>query len=145
MISKRCTLNICIPFYLFILISLINYVYNHELNTFTLSNEKIVIVSDKGIHFYTDKIFEEKEKRIAFNSLNFLENKEDKINFVQFSQKDEDYIMISVINIIYFFDKDGNFINYIYLKDFIKDFNYSLIPYKKEDGFLHYIICYRKK
>ena len=145
MASKRFILNIYFPIYLLILISLLNYINSHNPNVFTLSNDKIVIVSEEGIHFYTAKMIEEEEKRIIFKSIILSENKEDKITFNQFSKIDEEYVIISVINKIYFFDKEGNLINYTYLSDSLKDFDYSLIPYKKENNFLHYIIFYPSK
>ena len=53
--------------------------------------------------------------------------------------------MIAVHNIIFFFDGDGNIINFVYLSNELKDLNYTLIPYKLENNFLYYIIVYPKK
>ena len=128
--------------YILIFISILIYINNQDPHIFTLSNEKIVMVKNDGIYFFTSKMIEENEKRIIFQ--NIIENP-DKINLVQFSSRDDEYIIISVIYIIYFFDKDGNIITYSYLSDSMKDYNYTIIPYKKENNFLHYIITYPEK
>ena len=59
---------------------------------------------------------------------------------VQFSEEDGEYIMILAMNIIYFFDQNGNFLDNADLSEYINADYYSLVPYKRDDNYLHYII-----
>ena len=128
-----------------ILFSLIFSIYcfkDKKNKIFTLSNDKIVLISKTHIHFFSYQMEEEKTKRILLEKPFLKESDFEKIELAQFSEKDEEYIVILVKNIIYFFDKDGNKINFSYLSDSIKELNYKLIPYKKENNYLHYLITY---
>ena len=126
-----------------IILSLFFNVNNGNKKIFTLFNEKIVILTRDGIHFYSSKMDEEEKKKVIFD--NSIEIDQEKIEITQFSEKDELFIMILVINILYCFNKDGILINYAYLSDSINNFNYTLLPYKKENNYLHYIITYPSK
>ena len=142
MISKRIKPKTTMPMYIFIFISLLAFINNQDPQIFTLYNEKIVMVTNDGIFFYSSKMVEEIDKRIIFENAFISDEIQDKISLVQFSSKDDEYFMISILNIIYFFDKDGNIITYSYLSDSMKDTNYTVISYKKENNYLHYIITY---
>ena len=95
------------------------------------------------VRFFTSKMNEEESKRILFdNLLPYEVFEKDKIIFEQFSKKEGGYFMLAVTNIIYFFVCVGYIINFVYLGDELKSFNYTLIPYKQENNFLYYIITY---
>ena len=142
MISKRIKPKTTLLMYILIFISLFVYMNNQDPHIFTLSNEKIVMVANDGIYFFSSKMVEEIDKRIIFENILISDEIQDKISLVQFPSKDDEYFMISILNIIYFFDKDGNIITYSYLSDSMKDTNYTVIYYKKENNYLHYIITY---
>ena len=65
-----------------------------------------------------------------------------KTTISQFSEDYGGYLMILVNDIMYYFNNDGTLINSIDLSDSINSKYYTLIPYKVENGFLHYIISY---
>ena len=113
--------------YILIFISLFVYMNNQDPHIFTLSNEKIGMVANDGIYFFSSKMVEEIDKRIIFENILISDEIQDKISLVQFPSKDDEYFMISILNIIYFFDKDGNIITYSYLSDSMKDTNYTVI------------------
>ena len=122
-----------------------NCLNNQDYKIFNLFNEKIVVVSQMKIHFFNYQMDEDKTKRLVLEKPLFLENGMEKIELSQFSDQDGEYIMILINSIIYFFDKDGNRISYSYLSDSLKEYNYNLIPYKKENNYLHYLITYPAK
>ncbi len=130
-------------FYSIIILSLFIYINNENEKIFTLFNEKLILVANDGIHFFTSKMEEEEEKKIIFDNLVSSEINNEKIEIVQFSEKDQSFIMILLFNIIYFFNNDGILINYVYLSNSENNFNYTLFPYKKEKNYLHYIIIYQ--
>ena len=134
-----------LPIYIILFISLLVHINNQDPHIFTLSNEKIVMIKNDGIYFFTSKMIEEIDRRIIFENIVLSDENQDKINLVQFSLKDDEYFMISIINTIFFFDKNGNIIAYSYLSDSMNDINYTVIPYKKENNYLHYIITYPEK
>ena len=122
-----------------------NCLNNQNYKIFTLINEKIVVISQMRIHFFNYQMDEDKTKRLVLEKPLFLESGMEKIELSQFSDQDGEYIMILINSIIYFFDKDGNRISYSYLSDSLKEYNYNLIPYKKENNYLHYLITYPAK
>ena len=131
-------------FFIFILLPFIFCIEGHMI-IFTLSNGKIIVVSKDSIHFFTSEIIEEKSKILKLDKKLSSKVIEEKIEITQFSQEDEEYIMILIMNKIYFFDRNGNKINYLYLSDELQKFNYSLIAYKKEYNYLLYIITSTSK
>ena len=131
--------------YVILLLSIIINVYNHNLNIFTLSNDKIAMITKDGISFYTDKMIEEVNINIIFENQIPSDIEQEKITLAQFSEKDEEYIMILILNKIYFFEKDGSKINSIDITSSSPIYfspKYTLIPYKKQNNFLHYIIIH---
>ena len=132
--------------YLFLLISIIINAYNlnQRHHIFTLSNDKIVLIGIDGIYFYTSKM-EEINKIMYFDNQISSYIEPDKISIEQFSEMDKEYIMISIINRIYFFDKDCVYINSIVISisSSDNDIRYNLIPYKKYKNYLLYNIAYK--
>ena len=63
----------------------------------------------------------------------------------QFSEENDGYILILINNKIYIFDSEGINIYSESLSDYINGDYYCLIPYKKENNYLHYIISYISK
>ena len=109
----------------------------------TLLNQNILLVINDGIHFFDSNLENEDiTKKINFNSKIEQENDFQKTSIAQFSSEDGGYIMVLALNKIYFFSSEGNFINNIDLSYYINANYYSLVPYKKENNFLHYIISH---
>jgi len=105
-------------------------------------NKEILIIDSKGIHFYNyDLTTEVISKKIA------LENKIEieKICIKQFLKEYGEYIIILMLDILYFFESDGTKINSIYIPEILNADCYSLVPYKKENSYLYYIIAYTIK
>ena len=138
-------LNIIKRIYLLIIISV--FIIGKKLcqcqNIVTLSYDKIAISTKDGIYFYNSETIKEKEKKL--NIKNKIITEISPSNIVQFSEKDEEYIIILYSNIIHFYNNEGSLISYKYLPDTIKGINFSLIPYKKENNYLHYLIIYQSK
>ena len=112
---------------------------------FILHNHIIVIVLNDGIHFYnSDLTIEDNSKKILFpQNICLFEN--EKILIKQFPKEDGGYLMILVLDKIYFFKPDGSIMNSIYIPDISNSDNYCLTPYKKKNNDLYYIIAYNKK
>ena len=109
---------------------------------FILLNKNIIIIDSKGIYFYKCDLTTE----IISNIITF-ENKikNEKIFIKQYSNEYGEYILILVLDILYFFESDGTKINSIYLKEISNADCYCLVPYKKENSYLYYIIAYTVK
>ena len=145
---KLFSLNSFITFLLFISffiqtnqkpLSKIDYFYS-----FKLIDGKIVAVSQNGIHFYEkDFKIENRNKRIPFKRLNVDTNKT--IAITQYSENDDGYLLILISNILYIFDKNENKIISITLNYKINGSNYSLIPNKKNNNILYFLISYIDK
>ena len=106
-----------------------NCLNNQDYKIFNLFNEKIVVVSQMKIHFFNYQMDEDKTKRLVLEKPLFLESGMEKIELSQFSDQDGEYIMILINSIIYFFDKDGNRINYSYLSESLKEYNFIIKKY----------------
>ena len=107
----------------------------------TLLNQKNVLVTNDGIHFYDSNLEnEEIEKYVSL----YIPSEQDnyKTAMTQLSVEDNGYIIILVMNIIYFFEADGNFIISSDISNLINGEYYCLTPYKKENNYLNYIISY---
>jgi len=112
---------------------------------FILPNHIIIIVSNDGIHFYnSDLTIEDESKKILFPQ-NFCLIKQEKILIKQFPKEYGGYLMILVLDKIYFFKPDGSKINSIYMPDIPNSDNYCLTPYKRQNNNLYYIIAYNIK
>ena len=112
-------------------------------NTLTLFNGDNVLLASDGIYFYNQTFSQEyTSKRININGdkqiLNLVNYA--KSVLTQFSEEDGGYIMILAMNIIYFFESDGSLLDSTDLSVYINADYYSLIPYKKSDNCLHYIL-----
>ena len=107
----------------------------------TLLNQKIVLVLNNGIHFYDSNLDNEEEGK--FIPLNITKEEDNyKATLAQFSYEDDGYILILVMDILYFFKADGTFITSSDVSDFINNEYYCLVSYKKENNYLNYIISY---
>ena len=124
-------------------IILANIIYPYLL---TLINKNIIMLASDGIHFYDSTLkSEDSSKKITFDEDSQILKKEDfsKTAMVQFPAEHGGYIMILVIDTIYFFDSEGMHIDSKNLSEYINSEYYYLIPYKKENNNLHYIISFK--
>ena len=105
-------------------------------------NKDIIIIDSKGISFYNCEL----TTKVSFKNVVF-ENKieNEKICIKQYSKEFGAYIIILVFDILYFFESDGTKINSIYMPDISNADCYCLIPYKKENNYLYYLISYTVK
>jgi hypothetical protein len=62
----------------------------------------------------------------------------------QFTPENGGYILIIVKDILYILEEDGNQIHSLPITDYFTSSNYYIIPYKKEEDHLHYIISYKE-
>ena len=110
----------------------------------TLLNQNIAMAADDGIYFFNAGLTEDTTKKITFNDGQKINNEDEyaKTTMVQFSEKDGGYIMILVKDILYIFDADGNKITSFDFSSSINAKHYCLIPYKKNNNYLHYVLTY---
>ena len=133
--------------YIFIYLSLFTFSNNKNEETLfpsilTLLNQHLVLVTNNGIHFYDSKL--EKEEKDKFISLKISSTDDNyKTAMIQFSYEDGGYIIILVMNKIYFFNNNGTYISSANLSNLINGQYYSITPYKKQKNNLHYIISYK--
>ena len=120
-----------------------NYTFYYP-NSLTLNNGGNVLLANDGIHFFDSSFtIEDSDKKYIFsNDSHKISSKEDysKSEMVQFSEEDGEYIMILAMNIIYFFEQNGNLLDKADLSEYINADYYSLVPFKRDDNYLHYII-----
>ena len=110
-------------------------------STLTLLSQKVVLVANDGIHFYDQNLDNEEEGK--FIPLNITTEQDNiKTTLTQFSSENDGYILILVMDIIYFFKADGTFIISSDISNLINNEYYCLVPYKKESNYLNYIISY---
>ena len=131
---------------LFVFISLLSFSKSDEQkllfpSILTLLNQKLVLVVNNGIHFYNEGLTEEDTSKYIPLT---IPSKEDnyKTAMAQFSVEDQGYILILVMNTMYFFEQDGTIITSSDLSSLINGSYYCLTPYKKDGNDLHYIISY---
>jgi len=134
--------------FIFIFISLLIFSKNENEekklypSILTLLSQKLVLILNDGIHFYDSTLTnEETDKYIALN----IPSKEDnyKTAMAQFSSENDGYILILVMNKIYFFKPDGTYITSDDISGLIDGEFYCITPYKKENNNLNYIISYK--
>ena len=114
-------------------------------NIFITSDDKIIIVTRDEIHLFRNDMFEIKNTKINFNNHKKGNDKNTNILIEQFFEKDGEYIIIVVINRILIFKEDGTLINSQYLHDSINENEYSLIPYKRSNNYLHFLLSFTPK
>ena len=114
-------------------------------NIFITSDDKIIIVMRDEIHLFRNDMFEIKNTKINFNNQKKGNDKNTNILIEQFFEKDSEYIIILVINRILIFKEDGTLINSQYLHDSINENEYSLIPYKRSNNYLHFLLSFKPK
>ena len=123
-----------------ITVRLLSYKYPTLL---TLENNELILVSEKGIHFYDSKLEnEDNDKVISFDSV-ISEEENKKTTMAQFTPENGGYILIIAKDILYILKDDGSQIHSLSITDYFTSTNYYIIPYKKEGDFLHYIISYK--
>ena len=113
---------------------------NYPLSLSLLDNSNAVVAED-GIHFYDNKFEEEYiDKKISFT----IDNKNDleTVAMAQFPQEDGGYILILFKNIIYIFDNNKNYLKNENLEGTLNGKHYCIIPYKKTNTNLIFIISY---
>jgi hypothetical protein len=108
--------------------------------TFALSDKTNILICNNGIHFFNENFtFEDSEKKIEilieYNDL-------DKITMTQFSSEDGGYILVTVQNILYIFDNNKELKKNYNLTEEINSDQYQIIPYKKDNNILNFIISY---
>ena len=109
----------------------------------TLENNELILVNEKGIHFFDSKLENEYDKAILFDSdLTDGENK--KTTMAQFTHENGGYILIIAKDILYIIKEDGSLIHSLSITDYFTSTNYYIIPYKNEEDHLHYIISYKE-
>lgn len=112
----------------------------------TLLNKENILVINNGIHFFDEALSEEySTKYIPFETVIDKNDKDNfgKINIVQFSEEDGKYILVLAYDKMYFITYEYDLLTSIDLSSNFEHLNskyYSLIPYKKADNSLHYII-----
>ena len=110
----------------------------------TLLSQKIVQVTNDGIHFFDSEYSNEKTDK--FISLNIpTVNDNYKTALAQFSENDDGYILILVMNVLYIFYPDGTRITSYNISNIINGDYYCITPYKKESNKLYYFISYVDK
>ena len=111
----------------------------------TLLNGNNVLIDSLGIHFFnSDLSIEDDSKKIIFGEQILTSENYCKTVISQFSLNDGGYIMILIMNKIYFFQSDGTLLTStpIDLSSIINSAYYNLTPYKKDGNYLYYIISY---
>ena len=112
--------------------------------TLRLLNGNILLVINKGIYFLDSNLEVDSSKTITFGTVIQSESDFNKISFAQFSAADGAYIMVLIINQIYFFSEDGELIgDKKDLSQYLNSDVYSLVPYKRESNYLHYLISFK--
>ena len=106
-----------------------------------LLNGKHAIVAKDGIHFYNKEFNEEITKKVDFN-FSISSDNMGQIRMAQFSEDNGEFILILINNVLYIFDGNENELISIKLGHRIKPINYSLIPNKKSNNHLYFIISY---
>lgn len=109
----------------------------------TLLNRNLIMVASDGIHYInSDDLTEDITKKIEFENIINDSDEYEKTTMAQFSENDGGYIIIIVKNKIYFFKYEGTKIIDLDLPDSIDAKHYCIIPYKRENNYLYYIISY---
>ena len=121
-----------------------NLIYS---SIFVLLDKTIVDVAKDGIHFFNDQLnIEDNSHFVNFTDPLGGVNDLYKISIAQFSgQYDDEYLLILCRRIIYIFDKQHNLTSNFSLDETIPDYSNIvkyIIPYKKLNESLHYLIRY---
>ena len=111
--------------------------------TKTLLNGNNILITSDGIHFF-DSTFSEEDntKKIVIEGQTLDKENYNKLSISQFSSDNDGYILILAYNRIYFLNSDGTLIISYDLSEYIDGVSYCLLPYKKDNTYLYYIITY---
>ena len=107
----------------------------------TLLNQNLILVASDGIYYINKNELVNNKISNFTNPINTDELNE-KTTMVQFSSEYDEYIIILAEHSLYFFEKDGTKIGKNDLPDSIDASHFCIIPYKKEENFLYYLIAY---
>ena len=110
----------------------------------TLENNELILVNEKGIHFFDSKLENEYDKAILFDSEISTPEENKKTTMAQFTHENGGYILIIAKDILYILKEDGSLIHSLPITDYFTSTNYYIIPYKNEEDHLHYIISYKE-
>ena len=114
-------------------------------NILITSDDRIIITTREEAHFFRNDMCEIKNTKIIFNNKKRIHNKNNNILIEQFLKQDGEYIIILVINKILIFKEDGTLVYSQYLYDSINKEEYSLIPYKRENNYLFFLLSFTPK
>ena len=138
--------NFSLSIFIFLFAFLFNFSSQHTRislkfpNSLVLLDSSLAIVSNNGIHFYDNEfLIEESTKSIPFN---VEENNLESLFMAQFSSEDDGYIIIFINKIIYIFDAQKNLLTSKNLNETISGSHYCIVPYKKDNNVLKFIISY---
>lgn len=110
-------------------------------STLTLLSQCLIMVANDGIYYFNSDLKLDESKKISFINPIVSKEENEKTTMVQFSENNGGYIMIIVKEILYILNYNGSQINYLNLSDYSIDAkHYSLIPYKRVDNFLYYLL-----
>ncbi len=120
-------------------------------SSFILNNENIFLVSSSDFIIY-DQEFQE-IKKIPILPLDYQikqKSENEKVNLVQFSNEEGNYILVILKNVLYCFSQDGDLLLNIDLKDDLEliqenekeIIHYDLLTYKKEGEELHFLLTF---
>ena len=108
----------------------------------TLLNGNILLVINDGIHFFDSNLEnEETSKKKSFEEV-LEEEDNNKVFLGQFSEEYKGYIMVFAKDLLYFFTNEGMFLDSKNISEYLNGNVFSLVPYKKENNNLYYIISY---
>ena len=122
-----------ISIFLFIFLFLFIHIKNEIISgiqyptLLTLLSQKIVMVANDGIHFFTSNDnSEDNTKKIIFEPQISSAEENKKTTLAQFSADNGGYIIILVMDILYIFDPDGDKIDSYVLREYINATHYCL-------------------
>ena len=138
-------LKIC--FFLSVMFILINNTYqNYYFRLLQLNSGQIIIVSNSYIYLQEKDINTPPTIKLNLDSSSELTTQNDhrQISIAQYSEDQSGYILCKVKQTIYLISPDFNFIcSYTGLS--ISNDNVIIIPYKQNENFYFYFICYLNK
>ena len=122
----------------------INFANMNFPSLLTLLNQNVIMLACDGIHFFNPTLtIEDSSRKIIFDDKITQNADYQKTAMVQFSQIDGGYILILVKDKMYYFNSEGDLLDSKELSSYISSDYYYLIPYKKQENYLHYIISYK--
>ena len=130
-----------------ILTNVLNQTFNESYPiTLTLSNGNIFFVGQLGSRLY-DSEFQSYTNFQKFEENEMVNSTEDslKSSICQFLNTDEKYILLLQMDYIFIYDENGLLIKKANLTNILGKSQYNLLPFKKENNNLFFIISYYEK